>query len=185
MIQTIDNFFQEVYYMPSDEEYRRSLGFFSNERNHIRDMFKKLSWDVSEDEQAYAVDYLAKNMLPSEYIYLVFANDYKMDYLNEELAYLKFGKDKGKWENAAKTIVKIGWPKVEHIIIPLFCWLLDPNWPGSALIYQFLLSLPRDVLQAKMKETLNNPQLFKSYDYEDLKGQIEDLCLDAKIQIEC
>ena len=83
---------------PVPEEYRRSLGFFSNERQHIRDMFKKLSWDVSEDEQAYAVDYLAKNMLPSEYIYLVFANDYKMDYLNEELAYLKFGNDKGKWE---------------------------------------------------------------------------------------
>jgi len=87
MIQTIDNFFQEVYYMPSDEEYRRLLGFFSNERHQIREMFKKLSWDASEDEQTYKV-------------------------------------------------------------------------------------------------ILNNSQWFKSYDYEDLKGQIKDLCIDAKLQIE-
>lgn len=184
MIEEIDYFFKEIYYMPSPEEYRCSLEFFSEERQHIREMFKKLSWDASEEDQAYAVEYLAENMLPSEYIYLVLADDYKMDFFNGELAYLKFGKDKGKWENAAKTIVKIGWPKVDRIIIPLFCWLLDPNWPGSFLIYQFLLSLPRDVLQAKMKEILDNPQWFKSYDYEDIKGQIEDLCIDAQMQIE-
>lgn len=181
MNSEIEYVFKELYYRPTDEEYRRALESFSDDRTHIRDMIDKLSWDASEAEQQYAIDYLPEHMLPSEYIYLVLADSYDVEISNGKIAYLKIGKDKSKWENAAKTIIKIGWPKVDRIMIPVFCWLLDPNWPGSILIYNFLLSLPKEVLQAKMKQILDNPQWFESYDYEDFAGQIEDLCEDAQI----
>ena len=88
---------------------------------------------------------------------------------------------KERWENAAKTVVKIGWPKVDNIIIPLFVWLIDPNWPGSNIIYNFLLALPKNILKSKMIEILNNSNRYDNLLYGDLLLQIHDLSEDAKI----
>lgn len=181
MVQEIQDFFKEVSYIVTPEEYQTALEFFTEERRHIRDKIEMLSWDASEEDQQIAVEYLAKHMLPSEYIYLVFADRYGIENLNGKLSCVKYRKDKSKWEKAAETIVKIGWPNIEPIIIPIFYLLLDPNWPGSLLIYNFLLTLPKNVLYAQMKRIVDNPQWFEQIDYKDLLGQIDDLCFDAGI----
>ncbi len=183
MVQEIQDFFKEVSYIVTPEEYQTALEFFSEERRHIREKIEMLSWDASEEDQQSAVEYLAKHMLPSEYIYLVLAGSYGIENLNGKLSYLKHC-SKARWGNAAETIVKIGWPNIEPIIIPIFYWLLDPNWPGSLLIYNFLLTLPKDVLYAQMKRIVDNPQWFEQIDYQDLIGQIDDLCFDSGIDYE-
>lgn len=181
MVQEIQDFFKEVSYIVTPEEYQTALEFFTEERRNIREKIEMLSWDASEEDQQIAVEYLAKHMLPSEYIYLVFADRYGIENLNGKLSCVKYRKDKSKWEKAAETIVKIGWPNIESIIIPIFYLLLDPNWPGSLLIYNFLLTLPKNVLYAQMKRIVDNPQWFEQIDYKDLLGQIDDLCFDAGI----
>lgn len=183
MTKEIQCFFKEVSYILTPKEYQYALEFFSDQRSHIREKIEMLSWDTTDENQQLAIEYLASHMLPSEYIYLVFADRCDIDILDRKVLYLKYCKDKSKWENAAKTIVKIGWPNIEHIMVPIFYWLLDSNWPGSMTIYQFLLSLPKSVLCSQIKKILDNPQWFQPMDYQDLKMQIEDLCFDAKIQM--
>ena len=175
MTKEIRSFFEEVSYILTSVEYQCALEFFSDQRSHIREKIEMLSWDASNEDQQHAIEYLANHMLPSEYIYLVFADRYDIDISNKKISHLKYCKDKSKWENAAKTIVKIGWPNIEHIMIPIFYWLLDSNWPGSLIIYQFLLSLPKCVLCFQIKRILDNPQWFQPMDYQDIKEQIEDL----------
>lgn len=181
MTYDIEKWFKFINWRLTEEELQRTLTFFSAERAPVREQFDKLSWDATEEEQLQAIEYLAKNLLPHEYIFLVLADKFSLTPYNDQKKYYHGGGGKARWGNAAKTVIKIGWPKVDNIVVPLFMWLLDTNWPGSLLIYDFLLSLPKDVLMNKMKEILDNPQYYDKGEYEDLKAQIEDLCEDAKI----
>ena len=180
-VDEIEAIFNLLNYRPSKKELQQSLAFFGEERAEVRGMIEKLSWNESKEEQEKAIDYLSENLLPCEYIYLVLPDKYTVASNAHHTQYYKHRTGKARWENAAKMIVKIGWPKVDHILIPLFIWLIDPNWPGSKLIYDFLLSLPQHVLKSKMKEILENPQYYENSVYEDLKMQINDLCQDANI----
>ena len=184
MIQEIQDFFKEVSYIVTPEEFQAALNFFSVEREHIRNKVDMLSWDASDDDQQHAIDYLSKHMLPTEYIYLIFAGSYGIENLSGNPSCVKYCIDKSKWGNAAETIIKIGWPNIEPIIIPIFYLLLDLNWPGSLSIYNYLLTLPQDVLYTQMKKIVDNPQWFKQMDYQDLKWQIDDLCYDSGIDFE-
>lgn len=130
-----------------------------------------------------AINALADKLRPCEYIYLVLPDKYFMIDIGEQAGYYKAGTDKSRWENAAKTIIKIGWPKVDAIIVPLFIWLLDPNWPGSNMIYDFLCSLPKDVVAQNMKRILGSPESYSLSDYNDLKEQIQDMSQELGIHI--
>lgn len=167
--------FQRFNYTIPKEALSQTLAFFSPQREAVRSMMDKLSWDESKATQDYAINYLAHNLIPCEYIYLVLPDQYMEITAENESRYYKAGTGKSRWENAAKTIVQIGWPKVDPIIVPLFMWLLDSNWPGSQLIYDFLMSLPDDVFEQKTNQILNNPQNYYSYDYCDLVDLISDL----------
>lgn len=177
----IEKWFAFINWQPKQDELHDAFGFFSSRREPVRSFLEKLSWNATKAEQLQAIDYLTKKLLPQEYVFLILAHDFSLAPYNEQekCYFQKGGKD--KWENAAKTIVKIGWPRVDSIVVPLFIWLLDPNWPGSLLVHDFLLSMPKDNLQNKMRVILENPENYDTSIYEDLIVQIGDLCQEAGI----
>jgi len=174
-MQEIAVWFKTINWHCSSEEYQKALAFFTEKRNCVRDHFDKLSWYADQDEQQSAITYLSQNLQPWEYIYLVFADKYSSDVSGKERRYYRHRTGKDRWENAAKTVVQIGWPKIENILLPLFMWLLDPNWPGSELIYSFILTLPQEVITDKMNAILNNPQGYTAFDYTELVALIEQI----------
>lgn len=171
----IEKWFSFVNYQCSEIELAKTLNFFSDERKEVFNQFENLSWYTDVDKQLYAIDYLSEELLPEEYIYLLLADRYTLEPYKKNEKYYTGNTGKERWENAAKTIIKIGWPRVDNIIVPLFVWLIDPNWPGSELIYSFLLSLPSDVLKKKMDEIINSRELYDASVYNDLRLQIENL----------
>lgn len=168
------------YSIPAGVE-EATLSFFSDERSTVRMLMDQLSWDATEEEQVLAISRLAVELFPWEYIYLVLLDNDIVFSDGTHNSFYTMRTWKSRWENAAKTIVQIGWPKVDNIVIPLFYWLLDSNWPGSEIIRTFLMSLPVDVLCNKMREILENPANYCSCDFEGLKLAIDEICEDLKI----
>lgn len=103
-------------------------------------IFKCLSWYASIDSQMKAINELASmaNLIPSTLI-----------------------QPSGKeyWENAARTLSVIGYPRIEEAIPGLFNWLQDLNWPGALIIMELLKSLPKEAiilhLESAASEALN------------------------------
>ena len=177
--------FQELNYKTSVEELNKTLEFFSEKRKAMRTAIDKLSWSENEETQKLSIDILSNGLYPWEYIYLVMPGEYKKELNQGKEEYYFYTPYKDKWENAAKVILNIGWPKIKPILVPLFVWLLDSNWPGSEQIRQFILSLPKNEIDLAINTILDSPQSYKPYDYEDLKEIIEELknqvpvlCLD-------
>ncbi len=181
MLIEIKDVFKSFNYNISDDAYQHALRFFSEERKSVREKIELLSWNETVEGQNMAIKELAVELLPCEYIYLVMPDRYVISEKGSGVTFYKQGTGKAKWENAAKTIIKLGWPKVDHIVVPLFMWLLDPNWPGSILIYEFIMSLPSDIFLSKIGEILNNPQNYTVSDYSDLSELIEEMQRDKGI----
>lgn len=172
---TMKEWFQFINWHPTDQEYQMALAFFSDSRKCVREQFEKLSCLAPVQEQQYAIKYLSENLLPWEYIYLIMPDRYSVEASGDQPKYYKRRTGKERWENAAKTIAEIGFPKVSNIIVPLFMWLLDSNWPGSELIYNFILTLPRDILRAKTNEIINNPQNYSATEHKELQELIAEI----------
>ncbi len=183
MTYNIEKWFRRLNYKYTEEELQKTLQFFSESRSEVRRQYENLSWYAEEHAQEQAVSYLAENLLPCEYIFLVFGGKHSLAPYDPQEKYYEGGLQKAYWDNTARTVVKIGWPKVDKIIVPLFQWTIDPNWPGSEMIREFLISLPKEVFDEKVKEILDNPQCYKEYDYKDIKDQIEDMRKDRDEEI--
>lgn len=54
--------------------------------------------------------------------------------------------DKKYWENSAKVLKAIGYPKNKNAISGLFHWLKDLNWPGAWTAFETLQSIELTVL---------------------------------------
>lgn len=52
--------------------------------------------------------------------------------------------DKKYWENAAKVLFKIGYPRVKDVIPGLLEWMQDINWPGAYIVEELLSHIPKD-----------------------------------------
>lgn len=50
------------------------------------------------------------------------------------------------WENAAKVLFRIGYPKIKGEIPGLIIWLEDINWPGSTTVMEILGTIPISIL---------------------------------------
>lgn len=50
------------------------------------------------------------------------------------------------WENAARALSIMRYPRISEIIPGLFRWLQDLNWPGAEIVMELLQSLPRKVI---------------------------------------
>lgn len=102
-------------------QYRASEGLMDK---HI---FKNLSWNASLDGQKEAINKLAL-----------------MDNLNPSDLIQPQGKE--YWENAARALYLIGYPRIEEAIPGLFKWIQDLNWPGALIVMELLKSLPKEVM---------------------------------------
>ena len=176
--EDIEYVFSYLNHALTDENREEVLDFFSEERSCVREQFKNLSWLASKQEQKGAINFLADNLKPCEYIFLILAGEYALCYVNHEKRYIKCCTDKSRWENAANVIVKIGWPKIENIMIPLFYWLLDPNWPGGETIRNLLLSLPKNAVEEAYNGILAAPHKYHAPDYADLVEAVKELLED-------
>lgn len=168
----IEKWFRIVGYCPDEEELKKTLSYFSDERAEVRRQMAKLDWYCTPEEQEYAVSYLTENLREWEYIYLVLTEEWNLSPYNPDEEYYEVvSGGKWRWENAAKVIVRLGWPKVDRIIIPLFYWLLDGCWPGSLAIESFLQNLPEGVFEEKANHALNHIEEYFPYgpDTKDLK----------------
>jgi len=92
-----------------------------------KNIFLNLSWNASLNSQNKAINELAsvESLDPNELIQPI---------------------SKEYWENAAKVLNMIGYPRVEAAISGLFSWLQDMNWPGAMIVMELLKSLPKDVI---------------------------------------
>lgn len=176
-IQSLDigEVFKYLNYMPNEKELRHTLEFFSEKRSTVRGLFDDLQWGVPVNRQKNAIRRLSCELLPWEYIYLVMPAKYMITPNGTPIKYQTIRDWKSMWENAAKVVAQLGWPKVDTIIVPLFIWLLDPNWPGSTIIRDVIVGLPREILQQKVKEVLSNPQKYSPCDYKELKEVFMEL----------
>lgn len=76
-------------------------------------------------------------------------------------------KSKNCWENAAKVINIIGYPKIKTIIPELLEWLKDLNWPGAVIIVDTLRNIEMGEINEFIKEALikaeiENDEIWKS-----------------------
>lgn len=101
----------------------------------VSKLINNLSWDMPEDLQKSAIN--------------------QLELINEnELPLLIQPKGKECWENAAKVLGKIGYPRVKLIIPELLEWLKDMNWPGSWTIMELLEGIDRDELLPHIESAL-------------------------------
>jgi hypothetical protein len=54
--------------------------------------------------------------------------------------------DKSCWENSAKIIKEIGYPRISIAIPGLLEWIKDLNWPGASIIMEVLENIESGVL---------------------------------------
>ena len=66
---------------------------------------------------------------------------------------------KGCWENAAKVLYIVGYPRVMEVIDGLFEWLQDMNWPGVDIVIDILKLMPKKIfienLEKCVKKAIN------------------------------
>lgn len=54
--------------------------------------------------------------------------------------------DKSRWQNEARVLVLLGYPRFRGVIPEMMEWLQDLNWPGSSEIIQAFASMAKDEL---------------------------------------
>lgn len=92
-----------------------------------QNILMNLSWNASLESQTRAINEIVS-----------------MTNLNPNSLIQPLGKE--YWENAAKALVEIGYPRIGPAIPGLFGWLKDLNWPGAMIVMNLLKSLPQDVV---------------------------------------
>jgi len=63
-------------------------------------------------------------------------------------------KNKIYWEDAAKVLEKRGYPMIDDVIMDMFEWLQDLNWPGALIIVRILKSIPKKVFVDNLEKTI-------------------------------
>lgn len=105
----------------------------------IEDALKGLSWSKTETIQKKSMEYLS-NIDDDDLIRLV----------------KPFGKD--CWQNAARVIALIGYPRIKHIINDLIKWLQDMNWPGAKEVFECLCLIPKELLIPYIKKAISEAE---------------------------
>jgi len=101
-----------------------------------QDILINLNWNASLESQKRAINDLAS-----------------MANINPNTLVQPIGKE--YWENAAKVLVEIGYPRIEVAIPGLFVWLQDLNWPGAIIVMELLKSIPKDVIIRHLESAAN------------------------------
>lgn len=107
------------------------------EKREAEELIKALKWDVNEDEQKIAFDKLA--------------------YIEPELVEVLLQPiNKDYWENAAKVLKLIGYPRNKLAIPGLLEWLQDMNWPGAIEAKEALMEVEKNILIPYIEKALLN-----------------------------
>jgi len=72
-------------------------------------------------------------------------------------------KDKSCWENAAKVLEKIGYPKNKSILAELLIWLQDMNWPGAVIVFDILIAANKEDLIPYIENALKKANEERDY----------------------
>jgi Domain of unknown function (DUF5071) len=54
--------------------------------------------------------------------------------------------DKSCWQNEARVIQELGYPRFREVVPAMLEWLQDLNWPGANEIVEALAGMPKDDL---------------------------------------
>ena len=65
------------------------------------------------------------------------------------------------WEYSALVLKKRAYPTIGDVILELFDWLKDINWPGSMTIKEILYSIPRNILIKYLEEVIDKANSIK------------------------
>lgn len=139
LINEIDYF--KVYYNKKDDKkiirlQNKLVKLFKKYEGicHPYELFKDISYDENMDRK------LQKIALDLKYSNLYFAKPfYSKEY----------------WEYSALVLKKRAYPTIGDVILELFDWLKDINWPGSMTIKEILYSIPRNILIKYLEEVIN------------------------------
>lgn len=105
------------------------------------ELLKDLMWDADVSKQGEAIKTLSS-----------------MKDLNLEIL-LQPSLGKSCWENAARVLYIIGYPRVMKVIDGLFEWLQDMNWPGVDIVIDILKLMPKEIfienLEKCVKKAIN------------------------------
>jgi hypothetical protein len=71
-----------------------------------------------------------------------------------ELQYLFFPPDKALWENCARVLQLIGFPRLNNSIALLLEWLQDLNYPGIEIILKICSGCERTKLVEQLEKSL-------------------------------
>lgn len=107
----------------SDDLYLTGIG---DNNKMKKEVFVNLNWNTSIENQERAINEISS-----------------IDDLNPQDLLQPIGKE--YWENAAKVLFEMGYPRIEEAIPGLFFWLQDMTWPGAAIVVEILESLPKDI----------------------------------------
>lgn len=94
-----------------------------------------LSWNKTEGEQQQAI----RNLISIE---------------NSHLVKLVQPNNKDCWDNAARVLTKIKYPRIKYIIPELLAWLKDINWPGALEIRELLCTVPKSELLGHLVDSI-------------------------------
>ena len=62
--------------------------------------------------------------------------------------------EKKYWEDAAKVLEARGYPIIKDVILDVFEWMKDMNWPGALIAYDILKKLPEDILVENLETSI-------------------------------
>jgi hypothetical protein len=125
----------------------------------IKELIEQLDWNNPNIMQDEAIEKLS------------IIDEQNMQFLLQPI-------DKKYWYNAARAIIKIGYPRINSIIPGLLIWLKDINWPGAEIILTFLVEINKEKLISFIENALIEAK--KDEDYMWI-GSIKRLVNKSKI----
>lgn len=88
---------------------------------------------------------------------------------------------KSRWENAAKVLFNIGYPKIQKHLATMLPWLQDMNWPGANIVFDLLTQVPAEVIGHELELAVLRAEKEKDFDWmAGLKRLVEAIEIDRR-----
>ena len=88
---------------------------------------------------------------------------------------------KSRWENAAKVLFNIGYPKIQKHLATMLPWLQDMNWPGANIVFGLLTQVPAEVIGHELELAVLRAEEEQDFDWmAGLKRLVEAIEIEPK-----
>jgi hypothetical protein len=115
---------------------------------HIEKYISNLSWNKRRIVQQKAIDELIK-MDGSQWFLVLPRRNYNKDL----------------WENAAIVLSKKEFDQIEGILVDLFYWFQDLNWPGVDIILNLLKRIPKEAFEKALSKARIIAETLEDYEW--------------------